>query len=99
LPSSIESLHRELADQGLTILAVNLGEPSARVAPWVRQRALSFPVLLDEGGSVGAAYRVRATPTVVLIDRHGQLVGRTVGPRGWDMEGRMLLKALLEEQR
>jgi peroxiredoxin len=95
MPSVIETIHRELHEQGLTVLAINLGESRAAVAPWVRHHGLTFLVLLDEGGAVAGAYRVRATPTVVLIDRKGQLVGRTVGVRDWDTEGRALILALL----
>jgi peroxiredoxin len=95
MPSTIETIHRELRDQGLTILAINLGESRAVVAPWVEQRHLTFPILLDEGGAVAGAYRVRGTPTVVLVDRQGRLLGRTVGSREWDTEGRPLLAALL----
>jgi peroxiredoxin len=95
MPSTIETIHRELRDQGLTILAINLGEPRAVVAPWVEQRHLSFPVLLDEHGAVSGAYRIRGTPTVILVDRQGRLLGRTVGSREWDTEGRPLLAALL----
>jgi peroxiredoxin len=95
LPSTIEALHREFRERGLAILAINLGEPRAQVSPWVAVRGLTFPVLLDERGAVASAYRVRATPTVVLVDRRGQLVARTVGPRDWDTEGRELIAALL----
>ena len=38
---------------------------------------------------------MRGTPTVVLVDRQGRLLGRTVGSREWDTEGRPLLAALL----
>jgi peroxiredoxin len=95
MPSSIEAIHREFRDQGLAILAINLGESRAAVAPWVQQHGLTFPVLLDESGAVSGAYRIRGTPTVILVDRRGQLVGRTVGSRNWDTEGRALLTALL----
>jgi peroxiredoxin len=95
MPSVIETIHREFRDQGLTILAINLGESRAAVGPWMQHHGLTFPVLLDEGGAVAGAYRVRATPTVVLVDRRGQLVGRTVGVREWDAEGRALILALL----
>jgi len=95
MPSTMETIHRELRDQGLTILAINLGESRAVVAPWIEQRHITFPVLLDESGAVAGAYRVRGTPTVVLVDRQGRLLGRTVGSREWDTEGRPLLAALL----
>jgi len=77
------------------ILAINLVEPRAQVVQWVREHGLTFRVLLDESGAVARAYRVRATPTVVLVDRRGQLVGRAVGGREWEAEGRTLIAALL----
>jgi peroxiredoxin len=95
MPSTIETIHREFRDKGLTVLAINLGESRAAVASWVMQHGLTFPVLLDESGAVAGAYRIRGTPTVILVDRQGQLVGRTVGSREWDGEGRALITALL----
>jgi peroxiredoxin len=99
MPSTMETIHRELRDQGLTILAINLGESRAVVAPWIEQRHITFPVLLDESGAVAGAYRVRGTPTVVLVDRQGRLLGRAVGSREWNTEGRPLLAALLAARR
>jgi peroxiredoxin len=95
LPSSMQKLHRELGSQGLTMWAINIAEPPERVADWVRQRGLSMPVLLDTDGTVTRAYRVTGTPTVVLLGRDGQWVGRGVGSRDWDTEGRPVLTALL----
>jgi hypothetical protein len=97
LPSSIEKLHREFKDQGLTVWAVNMNEPKALVAAWVKEKRLTFPVLLDDG-TVTRAYRVRATPTVIFVDRAGRLWGRTVGAREWYPEGRELLAALLAQR-
>jgi hypothetical protein len=77
------------------VWAINIAEPPARVAAWVGQHRLTMPVLLDSEGTVTRAYRVTGTPTVVLVGRDGQWVGRGVGPRDWDQEGRPLLMALL----
>jgi hypothetical protein len=45
----------------------------------------------------GKLYGVWGPPTVDLIDRRGQLVGRAVGPRDWSMPApRQLLLARLE---
>jgi peroxiredoxin len=95
LPAMIETLHRELGPQGLTIWAIDIAEPPARVAAFVESRGLTLPVLLDADGAVTRAYRITGTPTVVLVGRDGQWRGRGVGPRDWDTEGRPLLAALL----
>lgn len=84
--------------RGLAVVAVNLGEPRDLVRRWVRENRVTARVLLDSAGAAAAAYRVVGTPTVVLIDRAGRLVGRAVGPREWTGEkGRAVLEALLVE--
>jgi hypothetical protein len=53
-------------------------------------------VLLDRDGAVATAYRVTATPTVVLIGRNGRMLARATGTRPWDSPpGRALLDASL----
>lgn len=75
---------------------MNIREPRDLVAAWVKQKGVASTVLLDTDGAVTAAYRVTGTPTVVLIDRAGQLVARAVGMRPWtNGTGRALFTALL----
>jgi len=56
------------------------------------------PVVLDRSGDVtGRVYGVWGPPTLYLIDRKGQLVGRATGPRDWTgPAARQLLLALLD---
>lgn len=96
MPSTIETLHRRYRDQGLAVWAVNIKEPRSHVARWVKEKGLTMPVLLDADGAATQAYRVTGTPTLVLVDRAGRLVGRAVGTRDWLGEkGRALFAALL----
>ena len=100
MPSTIETLHRRYRDQGLAVWAVNIKEPRSHVALWVKVKGLTMPVLLDADGAVTQAYRVTGTPTLVLIDRAGRLVGRAAGTRDWLGEkGRALFTALLAPAR
>jgi hypothetical protein len=51
----------------------------------VQERGYVAPVLLDQSGEVtGNRYGVWGPPTVYIINRDGQLVGRAIGPRSWD---------------
>jgi len=96
LPSEVESLHREFKDQGLVIWAVSIREAPDHVTAWLKHHPVSSPVLLDLDGAATGAFRVTGTPSFVLVDRAGHLVGRGVGPRNWSGErGRVLLRALL----
>ena len=96
MPSTIEQLHREYGPKKVAVLAINIQEDRAKVAAWVKQKGVTSRVLLDPEGAVIAAYRVTATPTVVLIGRDGKMVARAAGTRSWlGDKGRALLTALL----
>ncbi|MGH7305406.1 MAG: TlpA disulfide reductase family protein, partial [Candidatus Rokuibacteriota bacterium] len=69
-------MHQELRDQGLVVLAINLGEPRDRVAAWVKGRGVTSTVLLDANGEAQQSYQIAYTPTVCLVDRQGRLVGK-----------------------
>jgi peroxiredoxin len=96
LPSQIESLHRAFHDQGLDILAISIRDTPDQVTAWLRQHPISSRVLLDQRGTVTDAFRVTGTPSFVIVDRAGQLVGHGVGPREWSGDrGGALMRALL----
>ncbi len=67
-----------------------------KVARWVKDKNVSFPVVLDRTGSVTRAYEVTATPTVYIVGRDGKMVAKAVGTRDWTgPRGRAFLEALL----
>jgi len=83
LPSTIEQLHRERSGQRFAVVLIDVRENAERVAAWVKAKGVTPPALLDRDGAVTAAYRVTATPTVVLLDRDGKLIARAIGPQSW----------------
>jgi cytochrome c biogenesis protein CcmG, thiol:disulfide interchange protein DsbE len=92
----MEQVHKRLNQKGLTVLAVNMKESRNQVANWVKEKKVSSLVLLDSNGAVSRWYRVTGTPTVILIGRKGELVGRAVGPRDWMGEkGQALFETML----
>ena len=93
---SINALYEGFKGRGLALLLVNMGEDAELVRQTVKKRGYTAPVLLDANREVTAAYRVTGTPTVYLVDRRSQIVGRAIGRREWaGEEGRRLLAALL----
>ena len=96
MPSTIEQVHRDFKDRGLSVLAINIQEDRETVARWVKSSGITLPVLLDGSGAVTRAYEVTGTPTVFLLGRDGKLVGRAIGDRGWMTDrGKALLRALV----
>ena len=95
----MEQVYKEFNPKGLTVLAVNVQENRDRVANWVEEKNVTSVILLDSDGAVAQLYGVTGTPTVVLIGRQGELIGRAVGSREWTGEkGRGLFEALLSPQ-
>ncbi len=64
----------------VTVLAVNMREKPAMIAPFVAELGLNLPILLQPDDATLLAYDVRGLPVSVLIDPDGMVVLRTVGP-------------------
>ena len=94
---SVNRLHEELKGRGLDVRLVAFREQADLVRRTAQERGYTAPVLLDESGDVtGRAYGVWGPPTVYFIDRRGRLIGRAVGPRGWESPAaRAFIEALL----
>lgn len=94
----LERLHRELAPQGFAIVGVNAREKKEAVSRYVKERDLTFPVVLDPGGKISALYGVVGLPATFLVGRDGRAVAFAIGPREWgSAPARALLNALLAE--
>jgi thiol-disulfide isomerase/thioredoxin len=90
---TLERLYRDMAEEGLEILAVHAGPGGDKVGAFLERVPVSFPVLLDEDLSIGG-WDVMALPTAVLVDPAGRRVYRAVGARDWDVPA---MKAFLRD--
>jgi peroxiredoxin len=92
----MEQVQKEFNQNGLTVLAVNVQEHRDLVANWVEGKNVTSLILLDTDGAVAQLYGVTGTPTVVLIGRQGEMIGRAIGSREWTgKKGRGLFEVLL----
>ncbi|MFQ5945374.1 MAG: peroxiredoxin family protein [Anaerolineae bacterium] len=95
-----EQLHRDFGKEGLTVLGVNVREDVSAIRSYARELDLTFPLVLDPTGAIGALYGVIGLPSTFLIARDGRAVARAVGPRDWgNAQARQLFHALLAEPR
>jgi thiol-disulfide isomerase/thioredoxin len=81
---SMETLHRELAAEPFTIVAVNVREERETVTSFLTEFGYSFPILLDPAGTIATGYGVRGLPTSYFISPEGRVLGMLVGTRYWD---------------
>ena len=70
----LEALYREHgAPRDFVVVGINFEEDRAPVESFIRERNLTFPVLLDAKGEAGAALGVRGLPVSFIIDREGYI--------------------------
>ena len=68
---------RERRDGALTLKAISSGGLAANTA-WAREHDLG-EILVQDGHEVASRYRLRGTPTAVLIDTRGRIAAPPAG--------------------
>ncbi len=78
----LQALYTKYRDRGLIVIGVAMDDPQtmANVAPFARERGLTFPVLIDfESKAVSHYNPKRSAPFTVLLDRQGSIVSAHSG--------------------
>jgi len=83
---SLERMHQEIGAQGVSVLAVNVGEDFETVFGFLGavDPSPTFPVLFDRDGAALQRWGVRGLPTTFIVDAAGRVVARAVGGREFD---------------
>lgn len=74
----------EIKNQGIEMLAVNVGEDEDTIFSFMGDYPIDFTVLLDESGDIINEWPVKGVPTTFVVDPEGKLVYRAIGGREWD---------------
>lgn len=81
---SMESLYRELADEGLVMLAVNIEKDGRQtVSKFLATSPHSFPILIDEKEAVQKSYGVYKFPESFVIRKNGIIDDKVIGAIDW----------------
>jgi peroxiredoxin len=91
----LEALYKRFSAKGFVVLGIS-DEEATKVAPFIRERKVSFPVLLDPGRKVNAMFVVEGIPKSFVYDREGKLVAQSIDMRTQKQFLQMLAKAGLE---
>lgn len=80
-------------------MGISIDRPASVVGPFAKKNKMTFPILLDPDYEVASIYGVRGTPTSYLIDKKGDIIAGTIGPREWDSDAaKKLVETLLSEK-
>jgi peroxiredoxin len=75
----VERAAGQFADQGVTLIAVNLQETAEQVTALLERQKLKVTVALDRDGSVADKYKAVAIPQTVIVDKEGKVARVFVG--------------------
>jgi thiol-disulfide isomerase/thioredoxin len=75
----LEKMHGELADKGLVVLGLDVGEDAGTVTTFAKKQGYTFPLLLGAEPDVSGKYFVTGYPTTFVIDRQGRIAFHELG--------------------
>ena len=75
----LQEIYNEWSDKELTLVAINIGESSAKVERFMQSQNLSLPVLLDTKQDVAQKYGIQYIPTTFFIDKDGIIQEKIIG--------------------
>jgi peroxiredoxin len=76
----LNTLYQRFKDQGFVILAIS-DEEVGKVKPFIAERNISYPVMLDPGRKVNDLFQVEGIPKSFVYDREGKLVAQSIDMR------------------
>ena len=83
LPSMNRAWHL-LEEEGIAMLAINMGEDEDTIFIFSADYPTDFPVLMDKSGDVIEQWPVKGLPTTYVIAPDGTIAYRAIGSREWD---------------
>jgi len=81
---SMNRMWQKIKGKGVQVFAVNVGEDADTIFEFLGAYPVSFPLLMDQDGSVVKKYPVTGLPTTYIVNPQGKVVYRAVGSREWD---------------
>jgi len=92
----LEALYNRFKGQGFVILAISEDEETNKVPPFIAERKISYPILLDPGQKVNNLFQVDGIPKSFVYDRDGKLVAQSIDMRTQRQFLEMLAQAGLQ---
>lgn len=81
---SIQRLYNLMAGTKFRIVAISTGETRKTVEDFIAKNKYTYPVYLDEKGSLGASFASQGIPTTYILDKSGKIFAGIVGSREYD---------------
>jgi cytochrome c biogenesis protein CcmG/thiol:disulfide interchange protein DsbE len=86
---SLDRLQRRIASRNGVVLGVAADEDPAAFQKFLRDQAVTFPTYRDPAtkdnrSPIAMSYGTSMVPETYIIDRHGKIARKVIGPQQWD---------------
>ena len=92
----VDKIGHELADKGLILLAIDVGESRKTVKKYLEQHPRNCKIVMMEDTNLAAMYAATVYPIYVVIDRDGFIVGTQRGAGGEEALRRLIARGGIE---
>ncbi len=75
--------YERLEDEGVGMVAINVGEPAGAIKTFMQTVPIDFNVLLGSQMTL-PNWKVRGLPTTFIVSADGKIIAEAIGPREWD---------------
>ncbi len=83
---SLNRAWEKVKDQGVSMVAINLGETKDQIARFTNEIPIDFTVLRATDPSTMSNWQVRGLPTTLVVDERGRIIKEFIGPAEWDQD-------------
>jgi cytochrome c biogenesis protein CcmG, thiol:disulfide interchange protein DsbE len=82
-PSLIE-LNKRLANRNGVVLGVSVDDDAAAYQKFIEDHGINFPTSRDASKKYAQDYGTVMYPETYIIDRHGKIARKVIGPQDWN---------------
>ncbi len=75
----VDRMARRFEKKGLVVIGVNVDDNAKVIRAYASRKGLSYPMVIDVGKLASLSYRVDKLPSLVVIDRQGQVLAVLTG--------------------
>jgi peroxiredoxin len=82
--SSLDKLARATRNRDLVFLLLAVKWRDPELVKFKKEHNISSPILIDKTGSVAKAYGISGYPETLIVNRKGEIVGKTFAKDEWN---------------
>jgi cytochrome c biogenesis protein CcmG/thiol:disulfide interchange protein DsbE len=86
---SLNRLHKYIASRNALVLGVAADEDNFAFSKFIIDQGVTFlnyrdPATKDRGSPIALSYGTSVIPETYVVDRHGKIARKIIGPQRWD---------------